>query len=291
VSRASTRVAVAVLAAGLSALACATTSTSRSPDMDLDTQVETAVPEPAADAPEPDVAAPVDEAAIPVGGGEGAAVETLAFTTPSGRPVRLEFPRRARSIGRTNGGQLVDGRCLKPEGPGFLQRKPGAACGTDEAVLLLMFAIGEVLREYPDSPPVVIGALSRPEGGPLAPHKSHQSGRDVDVGLYAVNGRPLANFVELPPDGTDFEKTFLLMVNLMATGRVSRILVNYALQPHLYRAAQAMGYDERQLAWIFQFPRGPKAKAGVIRHARGHKRHFHVRFKCPDGDSECVDLP
>lgn len=216
---------------------------------------------------------------------------SLAFTTPTGRPVRLEFPRLARSLGRANDGRLAQGRCLRPEGPGYVQRNAAASCGTDELVLLLMFALGEVLREYPDTPPVVIGALSCPEGGPLKPHRSHQSGRDVDLGLYAINGRPLGHFVELPNDQIDFEKTFFLMANLLATGRVRLILVNYALQPHLYRAAQAMGYDERQLAWIFQYPRGSKVKAGVIRHARGHKRHFHVRFSCPEGDPDCIDLP
>ncbi len=232
-----------------------------------------------------------DESPEPIPAPPAPDVARLEFTTPTGRPVRLEFPRRARSIGQTNGGRLEAGRCLRPEGPGFVQRNPTTACGTDDTVLLLMFALGEVLREYPDTPPVVIGALSRPEGGPQKPHRSHQSGRDVDVGLYAVNGRPLSHFVELPVAEIDFEKTFFLMANLLATGRVTLILVNYSLQPQLYRAAQAMGYDERQLAWIFQYPRGSKVKAGIIRHSRGHKRHFHVRFACPDGDPDCIKLP
>lgn len=268
---------------GLLASACATTRT-RTPEP-IPPPIETVAPPPAPvettedvvpDVPEP---APSDD------------MLSLAFTTPTGRPVRLEFPRLARSMGRANDGRLAQGRCLRPEGPGYVQRNAAAACGTDELVLLLMFALGEVLREYPDTPPVVVGALSRPDGGPLKPHRSHQSGRDVDVGVYAINGRPLGHFVELPSDQIDFEKTFFLMANLLATGRVRLILVNYALQPHLYRAAQAMGYDERQLAWIFQYPRGAKVRAGVIRHARGHKRHFHVRFSCPDGDPECIDLP
>jgi murein endopeptidase len=28
---------------------------------------------------------------------------------------------------------------------------------------------------------------------------------------------------------------------------------------------------------------------GVIRHSKGHKRHFHVRFACPPGDADCED--
>ncbi len=214
--------------------------------------------------------------------------QELAFTTPSGRPVRLAFDRRARSVGGTHAGTLIDGRCLRPEGPGYVLRDPSAACGTDEAVHLLMFALGELLREFPDTPPVVIGTLSRPGGGPVPPHKSHQSGRDVDVGLFASNGRPLGDFEELDIEAIDFDKTFFLMANLLASGRVVRILVNYALQPHLVEAAGNMGYDEHQLAWMFQYPRGPKADAGLVRHAPGHRRHFHVRFACPEGDAGCV---
>lgn len=285
-------VAAALWVAGLLATAgCATTATAdRAPEGAYEPFAEAAEGEPAPAVVE---AAPPVDPGPPVADAEPDTVDTheLAFTTPAGRPVRLRMPLGARSIGRPNDGRLAGGRCMRPEGPGFLQRKPEAACGTDEAVLLLTFALGEVLREYPDTPPVIVGALSRPEGGPLKPHKSHQSGRDVDIGLYAVNGRPLSTFAELAPSETDFEKTFFLMVNLLATGRVRMILVNYALQPHLYRAAQAMGYDEQQLAWIFQYPRGSRVKAGVIRHSRGHKRHFHVRFACPVDDAECIEHP
>lgn len=284
--------AAALWLAGLLATAgCATTGAAvRAPEG------EAALPGEAAGVDETpavvEAAPPADSVPpTPDAGTDAVDAHELAFTTPAGRPVRLRMPRGARSIGRPNDGRLADGRCMRPEGPGFIQRKPDAACGTDEVVLLLTFALGEVLREYPDTPPVVVGALSRPEGGPLKPHKSHQSGRDVDVGLYAVNGRPLSTFAELAPSETDFEKTFFLMVNLLATGRVRMILVNYALQPHLYRAAQAMGYDEQQLAWIFQYPRGSRVKAGVIRHSRGHKRHFHVRFACPVDDGDCVEHP
>jgi murein endopeptidase len=205
--------------------------------------------------------------------------------------VTLRYHQKSRSLGTADDGALDGGRCLKEVGPGFIHlngKKDGASCATDETVNLLMFAIGEVLREYPDTAPVVIGGLSRPGGGPLRPHKSHTSGRDADLGYYALRNRPLAGFDDLPPTAIDFDKTFFLMANLIATGRVSHIFVNYSLQPGLYDAAKAMGYDDRQLAWIFQYPAGRKAKTGIVRHSKGHQRHWHVRFVCPVGDKDCL---
>jgi hypothetical protein len=213
----------------------------------------------------------------------------LRFTTTSGRDITMQYMPVARSIGSATSGRLEEGRCLGPAGPGFLVRRPETACGTDETVILMMFALGEVLRDYPGTVPVVIGDLSRPEGGPLKPHKSHQSGRDIDIGLYAARNRSLSFFAELETGDVDWDKTFFLISNLIATGRILQIYANYSIQPHLYEAARAMGYDDSQLAWLFQYPRGHKVKAGVIRHAKGHTRHVHVRFSCPLTGNECLE--
>jgi murein endopeptidase len=135
---------------------------------------------------------------------------------------------------------------------------------------------------------VVIGSLSKLDGGRLRPHKSHRSGRDVDIGMYARNNRELSTFEPLALDQIDYEKTFFLMATLLSTGRVQSIFVNYSVQKGLYEAARDLGYDEKQIDWLFDYPQGRKSKSGVIRHARGHTKHFHVRFACPDGDT-CSD--
>jgi len=173
-------------------------------------------------------------------------------------------------------------------GPGYTSFSEHR-CGTDETIVLLMFAIREVMEEFPGTPPVVLGSLSRPGGGRLKPHRSHCSGRDVDIGYFATDGRPLRQFTDLGPHGIDFDKSFLLMANLMSTGRVLYIFVNYTLQPYIYKAARRMGYDDEQLSYIIQYPRPRAEKDSVIRHARGHKRHFHVRFVCPFGNPRCEE--
>lgn len=211
----------------------------------------------------------------------------ITFVTPSGRTEVLTFKQRSRSVGRPTRGSLREARCLPESGPGFIAFSPNR-CATDETIILLLYAIREVMREFPSSVPVVIGALSQPNGGRLKPHKSHRSGRDVDIGYFAVGNRPLKTFVDLRPHEIDYDKTFYLMAALIATGRVDFIFVNYALQPRFIEAARRLGYDDEQIAYLFQYPKGRKSRTGLIRHARGHLRHFHVRFACPDADEECV---
>lgn len=213
-------------------------------------------------------------------------VRVVSFVTPRGQPVTLRYKQKSRSVGKPNRGRLENGRCMPEKGPGFI-RFSESACGTDETVTLVMFAMGEFLSSYPDSVPVVIGALSTPNGGRLRPHKSHRTGRDIDFGFFRTDNTPMRRFDDIEPDRIDFEKSFALMANLIATGRVQNIYVNYGLQSRLLQAARDMGYDDEQLAWLFEYPRGRKARVGVIRHAKGHTRHFHVRFVCPAGDETC----
>ncbi len=211
----------------------------------------------------------------------------ITFVAPSGRTEVLTWRHRSRSVGSPTRGSLRDACCLPESGPGFVTTSENR-CATDETIRLLLYAIGEVMREFPSSPPVVIGALSRPQGGRLKPHKSHRSGRDVDIGYFAAGDRPLRTFANLRADEIDFDKTFYLMAALIATGRVDFLFVNYKLQPRFIEAARRLGYDDEQIAYLFQYPKGRKSRTGLIRHARGHLRHFHVRFACPRGDDECV---
>lgn len=213
---------------------------------------------------------------------------TIQFVTPRGEPMTLKFPVRSRSVGSPSSGSLVNGRDIGRSGPGFIQTGT-APFGTDETVMLVMFATGELLRDYPNSVPALVGSLSNAEGGPIPPHKSHQSGRDVDIAFFARGNAQLRTFGELDPAQIDFEKSLALLVNLVSTGRVSFIFINYALQKFFFQAATDMGYSDAQLNYLFQYPKGEGTRSGVIRHAKGHFRHAHIRFACPGNDLECKD--
>lgn len=213
---------------------------------------------------------------------------SLTFTTVKGEKVTLHYKHNSRSIGKPNQGGLKNGKCIPKFGKGYIHVGE-ANCGTDETVTILMFAINEVLKEYPDTAPIVIGALSKPDGGRHRPHKSHRSGRDVDIGFYRKDNRPQRSFEPIHPSEVDWDKTFFLLANMISTGKVQYVFVNHSISPFLYEAAERMGYDEEQLSYLFQYPRGRKEKVGIIRHARGHTRHMHVRFVCPEGDDQCIN--
>lgn len=195
----------------------------------------------------------------------------------------------SRSPGKATAGQLTDGCELPRRGPGWVRRN-AAAWGTDGTVAILQWALAEVVRLHPGTVPVVIGALSRQQGGRLRPHRSHQSGRDVDIGYYSSNNEPLAHFSAMHGGNIDVEKTWTLMGAMLYTGKVHYIFVDYDLQALLVRYLEDQGTEPQTLARVFQYPAGRTAKRGIIRHARGHADHFHIRFRCTEDDGEdCVD--
>lgn len=215
------------------------------------------------------------------------ALGTLHVQTGSGTWRTIHWEKTSRSVGKPNDGRLVDGRAIPQEGPGWthMGRNP---FGTDETVLLVAWGIAEVGLRYPGTVPVVIGDLSAEFGGPLKPHNSHQSGRDADIGYFAVGNRPLRGFQVMNAESLDAEKTWYLLERLLLTGQVQYLFIHYDLQKVLYEEAQNSGWHQEDLANIFQYPQGKQSRSGIVRHSPGHADHFHVRFRCPAGDDECV---
>ncbi|MBM4387204.1 MAG: penicillin-insensitive murein endopeptidase, partial [Deltaproteobacteria bacterium] len=138
--------------------------------------------------------------------------------------------------------------------------------------------LNRVVERYPGTADVVIGALSKEGGGRLKPHKSHRNGLDIDIGYYYKDNVQLKYFTPMNEDNLDVEKTFFLIESLISTGMVEYIFMNYSLQKLFHEHAQELGYGEDALDELFQYPGGKKTKAGIIRHAKGHNKHFHVRI-------------
>ncbi len=91
------------------------------------------------------------------------------------------------SIGTPDAGLLLNPVPF-PEGPFWTVRDPSESWGTDETIAFIVTAIEAVEARYPGSPRLVIGDLSHPRGGRLNRHRSHQAGRDADVGFYYRRG-------------------------------------------------------------------------------------------------------
>jgi len=114
------------------------------------------------------------------------------------------------AVGAPNRGRLVNGLQLPESGPdwvtwdvgtGASPSRPDRRWGTDRLLAFLIAVLHDYRAANPGAPPVVIGDLSRPYGGPFGSqegglgHVSHQNGLDVDV-LY-----PRADRQPLPPNG------------------------------------------------------------------------------------------
>ncbi len=184
------------------------------------------------------------------------------------------------SMGEPFNGRLINGDRLMP-GDGYYIKPYSYTYATPETIAAVKEAVARVKELFPDTVDVVIGDLSKPKGGPYYPHESHQSGRDVDIGYYQVGNRPQTGLVITTPWSLDVEKTWALIESLLAGDKVEYIFMDYSLQRVLYFHAARKGLSRRELARIFQYPRGRSAKVGIIRYSRGHAHHMHVRFRSP----------
>ena len=205
-------------------------------------------------------------------------------TAPNGKAYWLRWQKTSESSGSCNSGRLIDGLHLPKTGIGY-KHVGGSGYGTDETVAYLRFAAWSVAKAYPNTVPVIIGDLSDDGGGHLKPHRSHQSGRDADVGLYRTQNRPLRWFKTLPIEEIDLEKTWTFIEALLRTGAVQYIFIDTSIQTALYNEARARGFQPDELDRLFQSSK--RSRRALIRHVRGHKNHLHVRFLCPRGDEDC----
>jgi len=213
-------------------------------------------------------------------------------------PAALRF---GRSLGSPTEGRLVGGMHLE-ETP-YLRVAPADAAGDvrwglEPLVTMLERAARAIHRQFPDTV-TSVGHLSREGGGDVERHRSHESGRDADVGFFvrSASGRPLlpTHFVPFRADGTavgwpgayfDDTKNWALVAALVGDpeARVTHLFVAAPLRARLLGYAERMGVSpavRMRAAEVMQQPHG----------SLPHDDHFHVRIACPAHMSGCVENP
>ncbi|MGE5127815.1 MAG: penicillin-insensitive murein endopeptidase [Betaproteobacteria bacterium] len=179
------------------------------------------------------------------------------------------------SIGSPDAGLLVNPLPF-PAGPYWKVRNPLESYGTAETIESLVTAIEAVEARFPGSPRVVIGDISRPDGGRLNRHRSHQAGRDADVGFYYAAGEA-GDFAAARKRDLDLPRTWALVRALITETDVDRIFVDRSLIAVLY--AYARDEEREDVGWLDDvFGRLGDGRKGIIQHERRHKNHMHVRF-------------
>jgi len=185
------------------------------------------------------------------------------------QPARLG----SLSIGEANRGSLINGVQM-PASNHWVIQNPERSWATQETVDALTLAIGSVVREFPDAPALCLGDMSKPRGGYFRPHRSHQSGRDADIGYYYLDGS--AWYKTADAASLDRKLSWSLIKSLLTQGSVEYLFVDRSVQQLLEEYALSVEPDRSWVRELFNHP-GGKAE-GVLRHAPGHRTHMHVRF-------------
>jgi len=180
-----------------------------------------------------------------------------------------------------------------PQSSHYYRRRVERTWATAHLIDHTINAITVTREAHPKLHRLAIGDLSDRDGGPLSGHHSHQSGRDIDIGLYyhrPPKGYP-KDFVVAERETLDADATWTLLEQLIASAGepsgVEKVFLDYELQGWLYAAARRDGWSKSKLRDVFQYPNGQWAKHGIVRHEPKHADHIHVRFACAANDSSC----
>jgi penicillin-insensitive murein endopeptidase len=249
------------------------------------------------------VPSPPFEAAKPVPPG------TLPSDAAS-RPPAIDWSAfDSTSVRNPNDGSLRGGVPLPFTAPGLRfnpDRSPNARYGTVELVRGLVDAAARVDREL-GGLPVTINDLSHEQGGPIPHHRSHQSGRDVDVFFYQLgpDGNPIesvgaffdydgagVNFRDLanPSDDValqlDIPRTWLFLQALIEDeeAQLQQVYVAEHLRTLFLDHARAHGAPAATVARFAEITCQPSYP---------HDDHFHFRLFCALDDiaDGCRDSP
>jgi penicillin-insensitive murein DD-endopeptidase len=202
---------------------------------------------------------------------------------------RAPYTLMSLSVGHPNQGWQV--RAKKLRGAPYLQVKPNSidhAYGHPALVLMLQRSAKDIAQAVPGSV-LMVGDLSSEDGGPLAGHRSHQSGRDADVGFYVRDARGQSvvtpRFLAFDGDGKakngsglvfDEYRNWLLVQSWVRDDRagLSHIFVSRPLRERLLAYARRHPSFSKYVDEVAVLLKQPKSVSA-------HDDHFHVRISCP----------
>jgi len=180
------------------------------------------------------------------------------------------------SLGKTNRGALYDGIQMQSR-DGWHVVNPRETWATRETIKYLSHTIARVRKMIPNTPVINIGDISRHEGGHIAPHVSHQAGRDVDLGFYYLDNS--AWYSKANTRNLDVPRTWALVKVTVTETDVEAIFLDRSIQKILRSYATSIGESEE---WLDQVFGGPSSSLRpLIIHEEGHKTHLHIRYYNP----------
>lgn len=213
-------------------------------------------------------------------------VDTAEVPSPRPDLPIVPVPLSALSIGRPDRGRISRAIQLPVNDALYTIRKPEASFGSSHTVMQLQRGIASFRAATGFDREIVVADMSRKNGGRFRPHRSHRSGRDVDIRLPLAKGIAKGT-IPMNRSDVDWDAAWALMKALIDTGEVHYIFLSRNRQSALLGAAQRAGESEEALTQLIQYPH--RSRTAVVRHSRGHIKHFHVRFKCASYETACGD--
>jgi len=235
-----------------------------------------------------------------------AAVALLALAVAAGGCAELGVVTDGTSIsyGRPSRGRLIDGVKLPDKGPGFVVPATwstrGNRYGTNELVSLIK-GVSKRMRKKSRDARLVVADLSANNGGESRKwHKSHQTGRDVDLLFYVrdAQGKAIEPDVMHTFDGK--------LTTRDGTGITIDVPRTWALVRELLTAQEA--YVQYIFIYrpigdaLIDYATKQKEPDAILERARlalkqpgdsaPHNDHMHVRVFCAPTDRMfgCVDI-
>jgi penicillin-insensitive murein endopeptidase len=241
---------------------------------------------------------------------------TLVLAGGAGCAGPLAFEFNSASVGTTADGTLRHPAQLPFDGDGYMVPMPWRGRHANYATDELVGAVVRASRAVEQSAPggvAAIGDMSHRSGGGTAEHRSHQSGRDVDVFFYGVDkdGRPVLPgdaMFHFAPDGRamrwspprgvrapagpvpavrfDARRNWAFVRALLSDpeSEVQWIFIHRGLAAALLHEATMQGDDPALVARASFIMKQPSD-------SEVHDDHMHVRFYCATADRRlgCVD--
>ncbi|HEX2879763.1 MAG TPA: penicillin-insensitive murein endopeptidase [Polyangiaceae bacterium] len=228
----------------------------------------------------------------------GCLAATLLVSVPVLSKSERELPERFRkapyalmslSVGHPNDGWQLRAKRLRSSDRLKVRKDCRKNSYGHPALVLMLERTAKDIFGAQKGSVMLVGDLSDENGGPLYGHRSHQSGRDADIGFFVTDkkGRPIRSerFVAFNADGTakdgspvlfDDWRNWLLVKSWILDRRagISHIFVEHGLRQRLLTFAARHPRARPHIAEAAALLKQPE-------HGEDHSDHFHVRISCP----------
>jgi penicillin-insensitive murein endopeptidase len=198
-------------------------------------------------------------------------------------------PHLRGSVGLPHHGVVTEAVALPKKGDGYvLYRDDDVRWGSARLVGVIQRVASAVVSSRPGGAPLVVGDLSKRYGGQTERHRSHRSGRDVDLLFYVTTPRGVPvrspGFIKFSTDGLgategkkvyrfDVERNWELVRTLLSEEDVQWVFVARPVEALLIEHALALGEPLDLVYRAETVMRQPGDGAP-------HDDHFHVRLAC-----------